>query len=61
MALPVQYQARQVQHLLVHWCFGLEEAVHQKRLQDEGPPVHKFVPVHLWVLLQKWSGLRADW
>ena len=61
MALPVQRQVRQVQRQLVHWYFGLEGAVRQRRLQDEGPPVHKFVPVHLWVLLQKWLGLRADW
>ena len=61
LALPVQCQVRQVQRLLVHWCFGLEGAVHQKQLQDEGPPVHKFVPVNLWFLLQKWPDLRADW
>ena len=54
MALLVQYQARQVQRLLVHQCFGLEGAGHQRRLQDGGPPVH------LLVLVQKWLGLRAD-
>ena len=60
MALPVQYQARRAQRLLVHQCLDLEGAGRQRRLQDEGPPVHKFGPVHLLVLLKKWPGLRED-
>ena len=60
MELPVQYQARQDQLLVVHQYSDLEGAVHQRRLQDEDPPVHKFGPVHLSALLQKLPGLLTD-
>ena len=60
MELPVQCQARQGQLLVVHQYSDLEGAVHQRRLQDEDPPVHEFGPVHLSALLQKLPGLLTD-
>ena len=60
MELPVQCQARQDQLLVVHQYSDLEGAVHQRRLQDEDPPVHEFGPAHLFALLQKLPGLLTD-
>ena len=60
MELPVQCQAWQDQLLVVHQYSDLEGAVHQRRLQDEDPPVHEFGPVHLSALLQKLPGLLTD-
>ena len=60
MELPVQCQARQDRLLVVHQYSDLEEAIHQRRLQDEDPLVHEFGPVHLFALLQKLTGLLTD-
>ena len=45
---------------MVHQYSDLEGAVHQRRLQDEDPPVHEFGPAHLFALLQKLPGLLMD-
>ena len=61
MVLPVQYQGRQVQHMLVYRCVCRQGADHQKFFQDEGLPVHQSAPVHLLALLLQQQGLLADW